>query len=275
MPSTTAGFHSPLVRAARSLHQKKHRQERRCFLVEGPTAVAALLGAPSIEVEDVFVLPGNEHAQKTTAAALDRGLRVHSVDERTMRALSQTKEPQGIVASARFFHREIVSLGQIVGDAPTAVALVLHDIADPGNAGTLIRSAEAFGAACVCVGSTAVDPYNEKLIRASMGSIFRVPLCCYERWDDLAAAARDASLTIAGAEAGASDVRSVTLPLRCALVVGHERHGLPGAIQFRIGIPQFPSAESLNAAVAGSLLLYEIARAGRTIGERPQRTSDT
>jgi RNA methyltransferase, TrmH family len=275
VPSTTAGFHSPLVRAARSLHQKKHRQERRCFLVEGPTAVGALLGAPSIEVEDVFVLPGNEHAQATAAIARGRGLRVHSVDERTMRGLSQTQTPQGIVASARFFHREIAALGQVVGDAPASIVLVLNDVADPGNAGTLIRSAEAFGAACVCVGSAAVDPYNEKLIRASMGSIFRVPLCCYERWDDLVAAARDVSLTIAGAEAGAADVRLVTLPLRGALVVGHERHGLPGSIQLRVGIPQFPSAESLNAAVAGSLLLYEMARAAGTIGERQQRTSDT
>lgn len=274
MPSTTAGFHSPLVRAARSLHQKKHRQERRCFLVEGPTAVEALLGAATIEVEDVFVAPGNEHAQATAASARSRGLRVHSVDERTMRALSQTRTPQGIVASARFFHREIASLGQIAGDAEKAVVLVLHDVADPGNAGTLIRSAEAFGAACVCVGPAAVDPYNEKLIRASMGSIFRVPLCCYGSWEELEAAAGDGSLTIAGAEVGAADVRSVTLPRRCALVVGHERHGLPAPIRLRVGIPQSPGAESLNAAVAGSLLLYEIARADGTIGERPQRTND-
>jgi TrmH family RNA methyltransferase len=159
------------------------------------------------------------------------------------------------------------------------VVAVLHHIADPGNAGTLIRSAEALGAAAVCCGSGSVDPYNDKVIRASMGSIFHLPLFLYDGWERLAAAVRAAQLSLVAAEAGAPDVRLVTIPIRAALVVGHERLGLADIpahdIQLRIGIPQHRRAQSLNAAVAGSIALYEIARASGCLPEGPVRTNDT
>ena len=260
---------------------KKHRREQRCFLVEGPTAVEALLDAPSIGVERIFVVAASAPPSAVAAKAAARHVEMLAVDERTMRSLSQTRTPQGVVAVAGFVHLPPAALESVAADALKAcVVLVLHDLSDPGNAGTLIRSAEAFGAAAVCCGSDAVDPYNEKVARASLGSMFHVPIVCYDEWGDLAGVFKRVGIAIVTAEAGAPDVRSVTLPARLALVVGNERHGLSnvpsGDISVRVGIPQAPRAESLNAAVAGSIALYEISRA---VGSVPKgvaaRTSGT
>ena len=158
---------------------------------------------------------------------------------------------------------------------PQTVA-VLHEINDPGNAGSLMRSAEALGVRAVCCGIAGVDPYNDKVVRASMGSMFHLALFCYDEWPQMAEAAREAGLQIVAAEAGAPDVRSVTLPPRTALVVGHERRGLSavpgGDIAMRVGIPQSSRAESLNAAVAGSIVMYEIARASGCLPNAAPRT---
>ena len=257
------------MRAARSLHLKKHRREERCFLVEGPTAVEAALDAPAITLDRIFVDSRTSLPPAIAAKAGSRHVEVLAVDERTMHALAQTKTPQGVVAVARFFDQEPARLVEIAGDpSQPCIVLVLHDVADPGNAGTLIRSAEAFGAAAVCCGSAGVDPYNEKVARASLGSMFHVPLVCYDEWSELSDALAAAKISVVAAEAGAPDVRSVTVPRRLALLVGNERHGLADvpeeAIEARIGIPQTSRAESLNAAVAGSIMLYEIARARTT-----------
>ena len=249
--------------------------------MEGPTAVEAGLRAPGLGVARVFVLADGEsdRIRAVGALAADNGVPVIAVDERTMRSLAQTQAPQGIVAVARFFHRPVQSLAEVMGgpDGP-GFALVLHEIADPGNAGTLVRSADALGARAICCGTAGVDPYNEKVVRASMGSLFHIPLLCYDEWRDFAAAARAASLRIVAADAGGPDVRAVTLPSRLALLVGHERKGLAaidaGDIAARVGIPQRPRAESLNAAVAGSIVMYEIARAIGSLPTSGVRTND-
>ena len=269
------------MRAARSLHLKKHRREQRCFLVEGPTAVQAALDAEAVTVERIFVDTRVSLSAGIAAKAASRHVDVIAVDDRTMHSLSETRTPQGVVAVARFFDRGPSQLVEITGDPATAcIILILHDVADPGNAGTLIRSAEAFGAAAVCCGSAGVDPYNEKVARASLGSMFHVPLVCYDEWSELRDALVAASVSLVVAEAFAPDVRAITLPHRVALLVGNERHGVagvpPDAIDARIGIPQTVRAESLNVAVAGSIVLYEIARALKTVPEgSAARTSAT
>jgi TrmH family RNA methyltransferase len=190
---------------------------------------------------------------------------VTRVDPRTLESLAQTKSPQGIVAVVGFVDRELRELGQLVAGLGNALVLVLPTLGDPGNAGTLIRSAEAFGVSAICFGPHAVEPYNDKVVRASMGSLFRVPLVRYHEWTELATALRDADMRIVAADASGEDVRRVTLPQRAALVVGQERHGLAGIpradIDTVVAVPQRRDVESLNAGVAGSLLLYECARA--------------
>jgi TrmH family RNA methyltransferase len=237
------------------------------------------LSARELVIERVFVHEGNQRAEALAAIAEAAGLSVIPVDDRTMRSIAQTRSPQGIVAVARYFHRGIEQLAGAVGaNADACLVAVLHEIADPGNAGTLIRSADALGARAICCGSDGVDPYNDKVVRASMGSMFHLPLFCYDEWPQFAAAAAKAELAIVAAEAGAPDVRAVTLPKRAAVVVGHERKGLSGVpaadISMRVGIPQSARAESLNAAVAGSIIIYEIARAAGCLPTVTKRTND-
>jgi TrmH family RNA methyltransferase len=257
------GFHNELVRAARALQQKKHRQEQRCFLIEGAELLGAALAAHA-KIERVFAI-----RDALTPALLGdlqhTGIEPDFVDRRTIESLSQTKAPQGVVAVARLLHHQADELGEILPPSEACLVLVLPDLSDPGNAGTLLRTAEAFGAQAACFGSHAVDPYNDKVVRASMGSVFRLPLVVFENWEDFADRLRSARVTIVGAAPDGADVRSVTLPPRAAVVVGQERHGLAhlpaSGIELLVSIPHAPAVDSLNAAVAGALVLYEFGRA--------------
>ena len=269
-----AGRHNSAVRTARLLQQKKHRLERRCFLIEGPLLLQAALesGTP---VEEVFILDNRSRGEGILSRSylqLERSdsfahlsERALKVDRRTLDSLSQTKTPQGIVAVAKFIDHDASGLERLLPKDGPVVVLVLPSLSDPGNAGTLIRSAEAFGASAVCFGPEAVEPYNDKVVRASMGSLFRVPIVRYEDWAVFVAAARAAKLHIVAAEAGGTDVRDVTLPLRACLVIGQERHGHAGLpredVDTVVALPQRAGIDSLNAAIAGSLLLYEFERA--------------
>lgn len=276
MAEASAGFHNAAVREARLLHQKKHRQERRCFLVEGPELVEAALRAGS-KLERVFGLPDEVSAnlRERLGAA---GVPLLLVDQRTLDSLSQTRSPQGVVGVARFLHHDATELARLIPQGDTCV-LVLPSLSDPGNAGTLVRSAEAFGASAVCFGPNAVDPYNDKVVRASMGSLFRLPLIWYRSWEELRGNIADAELSIVGSAASGADVRSVTLPSRAALVVGQERRGLGDIPQedlaLVVGVPHMGDTESLNAAVAGSILLYELSRRERLVKTPSARTTVT
>lgn len=266
-----AGFHHPLVRAAKALQQKKHRRIERCFLIEGPNAMAAALDA-NATLRRVFFT--RDQAVGTSAELAERaaagGIEVFEVDARTLGVLAQTGSPQGIVAVADFVERPMAELNATLPAGAPALALILHDLSDPGNAGTLVRSAEAFGVRAVCFGPDAVEPYNDKVVRASAGALFRVAMYVYESWPEFATAARAATLRIVAAEAGSPDVRSVTAGERIALIIGHERHGMrdiaPDEIELRVGIPQSAHAESLNAGVAGSIMLYELSRSAGLMG---------
>jgi RNA methyltransferase, TrmH family len=266
------GFHNAAVHAARLLHQKKHRLERRCFLIEGPVVLQAAIDSGA-HIEQVFILD-----EEVDASSPVHALTPVRVDRRTLESLAQTKTPQGIVAVIGFMHHAVGDLARLVPAQGAAAVLVLPNLSDPGNAGTLVRSAEAFGASAVCFGPDAVEPYNDKVVRASMGSLFRVPLVRYERWPDLVAAARGAQLQIVAADASGDDVRQVTFPPRAALVIGQERHGLAGIARADldrcIALPQRMGVESLNAGVAGSLLLYEFARAQGLFGPSGAGTRD-
>jgi TrmH family RNA methyltransferase len=262
----TAGFHSSHVRAARLLHTKKHRVAARCFLVEGPALVKAALDAGVIP-QAVFYVDGRGPDVEAAVALAERTkVPTYAVDARALDSLAQTRTPQGIVAQIPFIDRDLSSLESLVPQQGRSTLLVLDDLDDPGNAGTLMRGAEAFGVDAVCIGPRSVDPYNDKMLRATMGSIFRVPLVRYESWENLTATLGRLNFRTVAAQAGAPDIRSVALPERCALVLGNETSGLRSfpekSIALFVGIPQSEGVDSLNVAVAGSILLYEIARRG-------------
>ena len=180
MAGVGLGFHHATVRNARLLHQKKHRQQQRCFLVEGSQSLDDALGGHA-HIERVFALPGA--VPESLAGSLrSAGAEVHEVDRRTIESLAQTQTPQPNVGVVRFLHHDAGELERLVPHEGAVTVLVLPDLADPGNAGTLIRCAAAFGANAVCIGPHAVEPYNDKVVRASMGALFRIPLVIYGDW---------------------------------------------------------------------------------------------
>lgn len=260
----SAGFHHPQVRRARLLHLKKHRAEERCFLVEGQTLVTAAVAATAT-IRTVFV---RADVERSLRDLVDRivaaGGDAYQVDERTMSALSQTRSPQGIVAIVDFVERELAALDRLLADERPALLLVIHDVADPGNVGTLIRCAEAFGVTAALCGPTSADPYNDKVVRSTAGALFRVPIVRYSDWAALRSSLSRLRVRILAAEAAGLDVRDAEVPARSALVIGHERHGLQAIdaadVHARLAVPHAPASESLNAGIAGAILLYELSR---------------
>ncbi|MBV8435781.1 MAG: RNA methyltransferase, partial [Candidatus Eremiobacteraeota bacterium] len=139
---------------------------------------------------------------------------------------------------------------------------VLADLNDPGNAGTLLRSADAFGCLGVVLGSLGADPHQPKVVRAAMGAIFRMPFTLGEP-ETVALAAAEAGFEIAGLSAAGESIELAVWPNRQALVAGHERHGLgrwKGICARLLAIPMRGPAESLNAAVAGSIALFQASK---------------
>ena len=220
-------------------------------------------GAP---IQSVFVDKSADQRVFALAAQIAAaGTTVVPVDGRTIESLSETRSQQGIVAVVGFIDRPVADLATIVGGPAAALVLVLHDLSDPGNAGTLVRCADAFRASAACFGPQAVEPYNAKVVRSSAGGIFRIPIVRYSSWAALRGEFLRCDLRALAADAGGDDVRSLAIPRRCALLVGHERHGLTTVeasdIERRVSIPHAATAESLNAGVAGAILMYEIAKA--------------
>jgi RNA methyltransferase, TrmH family len=246
------GDHAPRLSAARALLTRKGRRGE-LFVFEGETLLDEALRS-ALEIDAVYATQAAYDASPTVQSF--DGKRLWIVSERAAQRLSDVDTPSGIAVVAR---RPLVSLERLIGRPGPVLALA--DLADPGNAGTLVRAGEAFGAAGVVFGRSGVDPFHPKVIRAAMGSIFRLPVAEADP-SELAGAASAARRPVAGLTADGGG--SVTgLPAQAVLVVGGERSGL-GAWEkcctslFRI--PMQAGAESLNAGVAGAIALYEATR---------------
>ena len=272
-PETSyAGAHSPRLKAARRLTKRAFRQRERAFLAEGPQAVAEAhrYGA---RISDLFVtVPArSRHADLVTAIA-DAGIPVHVVSGEIMDVVAQTVTPQGLLAVCAFIDVPLAAVtGPATGTTPTLVAL-LANVRDPGNAGTVLRTADAAGTHAVIFADASVDPYNGKCVRASAGSLFHLPVVAGARIEDAVAAMRAAGLRIVAADgrAGKSlDDPGVQARLAepTAWMFGNEAWGLPPELvalaDEPIAVPIYGRAESLNLAAAAAVCLYASARAQR------------
>lgn len=251
------------VRTARRLVRRSQRQEHRLFLAEGPQAVREALERPGC-VREVFALP-ETHPDLRAAAA---GIPWQLVDEPALASLAETVTPQGIVAVCRFLD---VPLDDLLQPRPRLLAVCV-DVRDPGNAGTVIRCADAAGAGGVVLAGDSVDPYNGKAVRATAGSLFHLPLALQRDAGELVVRLRAADLTVLATSGegdldldDAADSGLLTRPT--AWLFGNEAHGLPAellaAADHRVRIPLHGRAESLNLATAAAVCLYASAREQR------------
>ncbi len=189
---------------------------------------------------------------------------VSPITDRAAAGLSETVTPQGIVAVCALLDQPLET---VLPAAPRLVA-VLADVSDPGNAGTVLRVADAAGADAVLLAGTSVDPHNGKCVRASAGSLFQLPVA---RVRDTAAAlraCRDAGLRVLAAHGYAEQqLDRMDLAAPTAWVFGNEAHGLPdevlAAVDEAVRIPLYGKAESLNLATAAAVCLYGTAMAAR------------
>jgi TrmH family RNA methyltransferase len=267
-PPLTSG--NARVKNARKLARRSFRAERRLFLADGPKAVEGALGVPGCVVE-VFATPAATQAHPALAAAAPAWT---LVDDRALASLSDSVNPAGIVAVARFLDRpldHVLDRAAEVEPGASTLLAICADVRDPGNAGTVVRCADAAGADAVVFAGHSVDPYNPKTVRASVGSLFHLPIAVEPEPATAVRAAQAAGLVVLAADgAGEVDLDEAgdLLARPTAWLFGNEAWGLPDELaalaDHRVRIPIHGRAESLNLSTAAALCLYASARAQRS-----------
>lgn len=259
---------SPRVSAARRLAKRNFRGKERLFLAEGPQAVREAAGHGQTLVELFATVEAAERYAGIVGEARAAGARVHLADEDVIADISTTVTPQGLVGVCRFLD---VPFEEILAARPKLVAVLAH-VRDPGNAGTVLRCADAAGADAVILTDASVDLYNPKSVRASVGSHFHLPVAVGVPVEQAVQGLKDAGVRILAADgAGEDDLDTEldrgTMSTPTAWIFGNEAWGLPEETRALadavVRVPIHGRAESLNLATAAAVCLYASARAQR------------
>lgn len=256
------------VKNARKLARRSFRSEHRLFLADGPKAVEGALSLIGCAVE-VFATPeATTRHPELRANAIVHDVDWTIVDERALASLSDAVNPAGVVGVCRFVDRPVE---HVLDGSPRLVA-ICADVRDPGNAGTVIRTSDAAGADAVLLAGNSVDAHNPKTVRATVGSLFHLPIATVEDPADAVRRARAAGLVVLAADgAGELDLDDAVddglLAGPTAWLFGNEAWGLPDELaalaDHRVAIPIRGRAESLNLSTAAAVCLYASARAHR------------
>jgi TrmH family RNA methyltransferase len=238
------------------MRRRKARERSGRFVAEGVRTVEELLRSP-IRIRGALVSPSLERAPRGTvlrAALVERGVEVAEVDEREFASAAETESPQGILAVADIPERTLENLVL----PPIARVLVLDGIQDPGNVGTIVRTAAALGAVATVALPGTVDLWNAKVVRSAMGALFTHHALAAS-WDEVGGFLSRHDFRLWAADASGAPLSSA--PQRLALAVGNEGGGLSDVVRERserlISIP-IEDVESLNVAVATGILLYAL-----------------
>jgi TrmH family RNA methyltransferase len=251
----------------RDLRLRRGRERRGLALAEGVRLVEEALGA-GVRCRGAAVAPALEGTARGRAlkAALEQaGVQLVQVSDRELAELADTEQPQGVIAVLEPRHWSWADLPA----RPGSVVLVLDAVQDPGNVGTILRTAFALGAAGVIALKGTAELHNPKVMRGSMGALFRLPALSAGQ-DQLVQWLSDDGVELWVTETGGEPIRRPGTRLSdgppIALALGNEGAGVSAELSARatrrVGIPLVPGAESLNVAVAAGILLYEVTRAG-------------
>ena len=253
-----------MQRLRRLSRRRSARSDEGAFVVDGPVLLGDALDA-GVVVDEVVATPACP--QDLLDRAVAAGAVVHRARENDLARVVDAVTPHGVAAVARFEDRDPADLAA----TPRPLTLVLVGVSDPGNAGTLMRSAEAAGAGAVLFCDGSVDPYGPKCVRSSAGAVFRLEV---SRGGDagvaVGALARAGVATVATLARGAVPYDRTDLAGPVAIVLGSEAHGLSAsvaaAVDVAVTIPMQGRAESLNVAMAGTILCFEALRQRRARG---------
>ncbi|MCA0307264.1 MAG: RNA methyltransferase [Actinobacteria bacterium] len=270
-----------VLRAARALQRRQERKETGMFLVEGRQAVREALRLPGVVDAVFFRWASAMDNIDLFEMARDAGVAYYGVSEQNLATLTDTVTPQGVVAVARAID---VPLRTVLGKKPrkedkpkkkhrrkdVSLVVICAQVRDPGNAGTVIRCADAFGADAVILSSDSVEVYNPKVVRASVGSIFHLPIVVGADLGEAIEACRAAGMQIFATDGAAgTDLTDLDAELDkpTAWVMGNESWGLPvehlALADHTVAVPIYGQAESLNLATAAAVCLYASASAQR------------
>lgn len=244
---------NPKVTAWKALKDRKGRRESGCFLVEGRKMVEeALLSAFPVEA---LLLADNFPAESMPILAAKPSLPVYLLPEHVLAAVCDTKTPQGIAAVVRM--QQQTALGRHI--------VVLDGVQDPGNVGTIIRTADAAGLSGVLMSAQCADVFSPKVLRATMGSIFRMGIAVAEDLPGQLMALRQEGYSVISSQLdGEPFYERQAVGEKFALVIGNEGNGVSEAVSqtatHRVRLPMRGGAESLNAAIAAAIMMYELMR---------------
>jgi TrmH family RNA methyltransferase len=248
-----------LLTLARDLKRRKARERQHLFATEGVRTVEELLRSP-LRIQGVLVAPQLADAPRGAALLAnlrERGVELLDVSAQEFSSAAETESPQGVLAIAAVPPHSLDTLAL----PPLARIVVLDAVQDPGNVGTIVRTAAALGVAAVVATPGTVDLWNAKVVRSAMGAGFFLPVLS-STWDALDAFRHRESFALWGADAAGTPVHELKPPDRLALVVGNEGAGLSDEARRRAdrlaALPIASSVESLNVAVATGILLYQL-----------------
>lgn len=244
----------------RSLARRQGRARYGQFLAEGPQSVREAVAHRPDLVRDLYLTDAARHRHPGLAADAERaGLFVHEVTEPVLAAMADTQTPQGMLAVCDI---PTAGLGPVLADRPRLLC-VLAAVRDPGNAGTVLRAADAAGADAVLVSADSVDVWSPKVVRAAAGSVFHLPVVTGATPQELVGRLRAAGIrTLAASGSGRTALTDPGLDLGTphAWVLGNEAWGLPQDVQDAcdgvVRVPIHGHAESLNLAMAATVCLY-------------------
>jgi TrmH family RNA methyltransferase len=257
LPPITSTKNKQVAAAAR-LKKRAFRERDHRFLAEGAKAVLEAVEAGAAET--VFHVPPGEGVHPEAALAEGAGVRLVAVSEAVMSHLTSTVTPQGILAVTRFVDVPLDELPPDLGLVP-----VLCSVRDPGNAGTVLRSADAAGADAIVFSDQSVDVYNSKTVRASAGSLFHLPVVRQAPVNEAVTVLRERGLQVLAADAeGEASIHETDLARPTAVLFGNEAWGISEEhlelADRTVRVPIRGKAESLNLAAAAALFLFESAR---------------
>ncbi|HHW91421.1 MAG TPA: RNA methyltransferase [Firmicutes bacterium] len=261
---------NPLLKYARSLHRRKYREQEGKCLVEGVRLLEDAVGA-GLGIETVFFterLLAGERGQQLLQECQNRGSECCRLPEAVLASLAETDSPQGIIAVVKYPLWDRAALL-----AEPGLLLVVDRIQDPGNLGTMLRTAEAAGCRGAIFSPGTVDPFNSKVLRASMGAVFRLPLLTEVSFFALLGELKEKGYHLVAADVrGSIPYWEADYSLPGALVVGNEAWGVNdkvlARVEERVRIPLKEGVDSLNAAVAAGIILYEWVRQGGLIPKK-------
>ncbi len=253
---------NPLIKRVRMLGDRRHRRREGAFVVRGAQPVWQAVEAGA-DIEVLIVAPGllREPAATMVAGQEERGVPVARLSEELFTRIADRDGPSGVAAIVRGRTPGLASLAV----RPDSVVVALHEIANPGNLGTIIRTADAAGARGVILVGRCTDPFDPAAVKASMGAVFGVPVVAAQAAEEFLGWCQSGGVTLAVTSArGPGTLWEAPLRLPLAILLGSEGAGLPAGLlaagQTRLRIPMTGTAESLNLAVAAGIVLYEARR---------------